>query len=218
VDPDILLKIGWSLADGRPLAEVVARPPAGRLPLRSWPTASTVQRRRCTICAPDTPELSWVRVWSPGGLMRWCLADDEATRAGITAIPPWWTRKAVEALAQAVEQEHGFAGWLAAVLTSVAAAKGCSDALTAGRPGSWEASLVDQLVKGTVGYDEEYLGEVPAGQGNKRRPRSVTTAVAQRASAHHVNRARRAPSARQSDRNQHDNPPTQRPLRGTRRS
>ncbi len=35
--------------------------------------------------------------------------------------------------------------------------KGSSDAVTAGRPGSWEASLVDQLVKGTVGHDDEHL-------------------------------------------------------------
>ena len=32
-----------------------------------------------------------------------------------------------------------------------------SDALIEGRPGSWEADLVDRLVKGTVGYDEQYL-------------------------------------------------------------
>jgi hypothetical protein len=68
-----------------------------------------------------------------------------------------YTRAAVEAIGQAVEHEHDFAGWLAAVLARVAARKGSSDALTAGRPGSWEASLVDQLVKGTVGYDDEYL-------------------------------------------------------------
>ena len=46
VDPAILLKIGWSLADGHPFADVVARPPACRLPLRCWPTASTVQRHK----------------------------------------------------------------------------------------------------------------------------------------------------------------------------
>jgi hypothetical protein len=70
---------------------------------------------------------------------------------------PAYTRHAVKAIAQAVEHEHDFAGWLAAVLAAVAARQGTSDALTAGRPGSWEASLVDQLVKGTVGWDDEYL-------------------------------------------------------------
>ena len=71
--------------------------------------------------------------------------------------PPAYTRAAIEALTRAADTEHDFAGWLADVLARVAARKGSSDALTAGRPGSWEASLVDQLVKGTVGYDDEAL-------------------------------------------------------------
>jgi hypothetical protein len=36
---------------------------------------------------------------------------------------------------------------------------GSTDALTAGRPGSWEADLVQLLAKGTVGWDGEYLGD-----------------------------------------------------------
>jgi hypothetical protein len=68
-----------------------------------------------------------------------------------------YTRAAVSALTQAVDAEPDFAGWLADVVARVAAVKGSSAALTADRPGSWEASLVDQLVKGTVGYDDEYL-------------------------------------------------------------
>jgi hypothetical protein len=70
-----------------------------------------------------------------------------------------YTRAAVDALTRAVDKEHDFAGWLADVLARVAANEGSSDALTAGRPGSWEAVLVDQLVKGTVGHDDEYLPE-----------------------------------------------------------
>ena len=71
---------------------------------------------------------------------------------------PAYTRQAVKAIARAVDAEHDFAGWLADVLARVAAIKGGSDALTAGRPGSWEASLVDQLVEGTIGYGyDEYL-------------------------------------------------------------
>ena len=70
---------------------------------------------------------------------------------------PPFTRQAVTAIARAVDTERDFAGWLAAVLAEVAAIKGSSEALTAGRPGSWEASLVDQLVKGAVGWDDEYL-------------------------------------------------------------
>lgn len=79
------------------------------------------------------------------------------------------TRAAVDALTAAVSAEHDFPGWLAAVLAQVAARKGSSDALTAGRPGSWEASLVDQLVKGTVGYDDESLPE-PGSPHDHARP------------------------------------------------
>lgn len=71
---------------------------------------------------------------------------------------PAYTRSAVAAMARAVDAEHDFAGWLAAVLARTAAHAGSADALTAGRPGSWEAALVEQLVKGTVGYgDDEHL-------------------------------------------------------------
>jgi hypothetical protein len=72
---------------------------------------------------------------------------------------PAYTRAAVDALTRAVDKEHDFAGWLAGVLARVAARKGSSGALTAGRPGSWEAALIDHLVKGTVGRDDEYLPE-----------------------------------------------------------
>ena len=65
--------------------------------------------------------------------------------------------QAVKTLTQAARAEHDFAGVLAAILADVAGNLGSSDAITAGRPGSWEASLVDQLVKGTVGYDDAYL-------------------------------------------------------------
>jgi hypothetical protein len=44
-------------------------------------------------------------------------------------------------------------------LSSAAAEPGSSDALIAGRPGSWEADRVRQLVKGTVGWDDDYLAE-----------------------------------------------------------
>jgi hypothetical protein len=75
---------------------------------------------------------------------------------------PSYTRQAVGALTRAVERERDFPGWLADVLARVAAAKGSIDALTAGRPGSWEASLLDRLARGTVGDDEylsAYLGQ-----------------------------------------------------------
>jgi hypothetical protein len=75
-----------------------------------------------------------------------------------------YTADAVAVVVTAARIEHDFAGWLAQVLAAAAGRLGGSDALTRSRPGSWEASLVDQLVKGTVGYGDEYL---PAPAGNR---------------------------------------------------
>jgi hypothetical protein len=82
----------------------------------------------------------------------------------VTASAAEYTRQAAAAITRAARAEHDFAGWLAHVLAQVAANVGGSDALIEGRPGSWEASLVDQLAKGTVGYGDEYL-PTPTGRG-----------------------------------------------------
>ncbi len=76
-----------------------------------------------------------------------------------TAItsPDDYTQQASAAVPAAARAEHDFAGRLATVLARVASELGSSDAITAGRPGSWEADLVQQLSKGTVGYDDEFL-------------------------------------------------------------
>lgn len=50
-----------------------------------------------------------------------------------------------------------FAGFVASALGAVAANLGDVELVTAGRPGSWESDLVDQLVFGTVGYGQELL-------------------------------------------------------------
>jgi hypothetical protein len=73
--------------------------------------------------------------------------------------PHDYTQKASTAVLAAARAELDFAGWLAAVLAQVASELGSSDAITAGRPGSWEADLVQQLIKGTVGYDDEFLSD-----------------------------------------------------------
>ncbi len=70
---------------------------------------------------------------------------------------PSYTREARRAIAAAVRHHHDFAEWLAALPASVAAEQGSAYSLVERRPGSWEASLVLQLVQGTVGYDDEYL-------------------------------------------------------------
>jgi hypothetical protein len=72
---------------------------------------------------------------------------------------PSYTDQATAAVLAAVEQEHDFGGWLASVLAAAAAELGSSNALTAGRPGSWEADHIRGLVKGTVGWDDDYLSD-----------------------------------------------------------
>ena len=68
-----------------------------------------------------------------------------------------YTTRAIEAVTQAARTEHDFAGWLARVLAEAAGRLGSSDALVEGRPGSWEADHVMQLVHGTIGHADEYL-------------------------------------------------------------
>ena len=68
-----------------------------------------------------------------------------------------YTNRAATAIAAAAREEHDFGGWLAQILATAAAELGSTAALTAGRPASWEASLVRQLVCGTVGWDDDHL-------------------------------------------------------------
>lgn len=68
-----------------------------------------------------------------------------------------YTRAAVKAALTAASSEHDFAGWAAEVLCRTAAQLGSTDALLAGRPGSWESSMIRQLIGGTVGHDDEEL-------------------------------------------------------------
>ena len=67
-----------------------------------------------------------------------------------------YTTTAIDALTEAVEQEHDFPGWLSLILVRVAARKGSLNVLTDGRPGSWEAALVDRLARGLV-FDDAGL-------------------------------------------------------------
>ena len=66
---------------------------------------------------------------------------------------------AAGAVVAAVAHGTDVAAWLAGVLATAAATLGSTDALTANRPGSWEADLVHRLVAGTVGWDDEYLAD-----------------------------------------------------------
>ena len=66
------------------------------------------------------------------------------------------TAAAIDAITTAIDLEHDFPGWLSLVLVYAAARKGTLDALTAGRPGSWEAADVDHLARG-LAFDDEGL-------------------------------------------------------------
>lgn len=108
-----------------------------------------------------------------------------------------YTRRAVAAVIAAARSEHDFAGWLAVVLADVAGQLGGSEELTAGRPGSWEADLVGQLVAGTVGYDDQYLpGQRPGRKLTDAKARQIREACqwsemtqAQIAAEHGVSRS-----------------------------
>ncbi len=85
-------------------------------------------------------------------------SDYLAERAALQA-------QAVEVLTKAVRltrprgdgstEPDDFADFLAWVLAAVAANVGSVWRVTEGRPGSWKADLVDQLVRGTVGHDPD---------------------------------------------------------------
>jgi hypothetical protein len=68
-------------------------------------------------------------------------------------------RAVVEQMVAAAASGMDFAGWLAGALARAAARLGSTEALLAGRPGSWEAGLVRQILAGTVGEDDEYLAQ-----------------------------------------------------------
>jgi hypothetical protein len=68
-----------------------------------------------------------------------------------------YTDRATTTVVEAARNEHDFGGWLAGILAGAAAQLGSTSALTAKRPGSWEAELVQQLVRGTVGWQDEDL-------------------------------------------------------------
>jgi hypothetical protein len=97
-----------------------------------------------------------VRHLPPSALMRE-LADARKLIADLLAVIDGEDSNdaALAALARAHATEADFAGFLAQVLAALAARLGSAGAVTAGRPGSWEASLVDQLLHGTVGDGQQ---------------------------------------------------------------
>ena len=84
--------------------------------------------------------------------------DDPAERAYSAERQRLWDTT-VDVLTAAVRLDHpqhgatDFADFLASALGAVAANVGSTGRITAGRPGSWEADLLAQLVNGTIGWD-----------------------------------------------------------------
>jgi hypothetical protein len=124
-------------------ARVTARPERGELRLDPSPPASTTSAPGRATCRHAGRRTDRCRDTTPEGA---AMAESYTVRAG-------------QAVLEAARNEHDFGGWLAHVLAAAAAELGSTDALTAGRPGSWEAEFVQRLVKGTVGWDDEYLAD-----------------------------------------------------------
>lgn len=123
-------------------------------------TAASARRAEASLRATDSPYTLGALITTldqTAVMLAHATSTAQAAAASPPASPPGYERPAIDAITQAASTEHDFPGWLASVLATTAAQLGSSDALTAGRPGSWEASLVSQLVKGTVGYDDEHL-------------------------------------------------------------
>ena len=88
------------------------------------------------------------------------LAEAAAMLRALPGEPPelpGYTFAAAAAVTAAAGTEHDFGGWLAVILCQAAARLGSSDALVMGRSGSWEATHVLGLVRGTAGWADEYL-------------------------------------------------------------
>jgi hypothetical protein len=78
-------------------------------------------------------------------------AEPDEFRVAVTAVT-----RAIRAI-NADQRGGDGAEFVTHLLATVAANLGSSDAVTAGRPGSWEAAGVGDLLRSTVGYDDEYL-------------------------------------------------------------
>jgi hypothetical protein len=66
---------------------------------------------------------------------------------------------AVRVLTEAARSTGDFAEFVTLAVAGAAANIGSTDALLAGRPGSWEAHYVREMLTAAVGYDEQYLME-----------------------------------------------------------
>lgn len=123
-------------------------------------TAAGARRAQASLRATDSPYTLGALITAldqTAVLLEHAARDAISAAQAAAASPPGYDRPAIDAITRAASTEYDFAGWLASVLATAATRLGSTDALTARRPGSWEASLVDQLVQGTTGYHDEHL-------------------------------------------------------------
>jgi hypothetical protein len=78
-------------------------------------------------------------------------AEPDDFQVAVTAVT-----RAIRAI-NADQRGGDGAEFITHLVATVAANLGSSDAVTAGRPGSWESAGVQDLLRSTVGYDDEYL-------------------------------------------------------------
>jgi hypothetical protein len=78
-------------------------------------------------------------------------AEPDDFQVAVTAVT-----RAIRAI-NANQRGGDGAEFITHLLATAAANLGSTDAVTAGRPGSWEAAGVQDLLRSTVGYDDEYL-------------------------------------------------------------
>ena len=92
------------------------------------------------------------------------MSDSTAAVVSHPDRPTLWS-EAVGVLTRAIrltrkrgdgtEEPDDFADFLATALTAAAANVGSVDRVTEGRPGSWEARHIHELLRGMVGYEDE---------------------------------------------------------------
>jgi len=141
---------GLSDLDRRVLEALPGVDEAGRWPradelaeqLGLEPKAATKALERLRGAGTVEDDGSRPRRWARGP---WA----EVERGGTPRAGEGYTRRAVETVVEAAREQSDFGGWLGEVLVQAADRLGGERPLTAGRPGGWEAELVQQLVSGT---------------------------------------------------------------------
>ena len=86
------------------------------------------------------------------------MATDPAA-SGIVALYASRMNAVIDAVLVVARDGGDVAEFVSLALASAAAELGSTEALLAGRSGSWEASHVRDLMAGTVGPDDEHLAE-----------------------------------------------------------